>query len=136
AVAIAYRQAPPPPRAGPAPGHPIRGGPGLVKLLLAGGLPVSGIAGLRFALESGRGRNTVPVRSVIVGAVLAITVVTTTLTFGASLNTLISHPNLYGWNFDYAYYSTDGYGPVSTAIVQPLLARDHFVETTTGVYFA
>jgi hypothetical protein len=63
-------------------------------------------------------------------------VVTTTLTFGASLNTLISHPNLYGWNFDYAYYSTDGYGPVPTAIVQPLLARDHFVATTTGVYFA
>ena len=136
AVAIAYRQAPHRSSARAARGQPMRGGSGIVKLALAAGLPVSGIAGLRFALESGRGRNTVPVRSVIVGAVLAITVVTTTLTFGASLNTLISHPNLYGWNFDYAYYSTDGYGPVSTAIVQPLLARDHFVETTTGVYFA
>jgi hypothetical protein len=71
-----------------------------------------------------------------VGAVLAITVATATLTFGASLHTLVSHPNLYGWNFDDAYYSTDGYGPVPTSIVAPRLARDHAVETTTGVYFA
>ena len=107
----------------------------LVQLALASGLPVSGVAGLRFAFESGHGRSTVPARSVIVGAVLALTVVVATLTFGASLNTLISHPNLYGWNFDYAYYSTDGYGPVPTAIVHPLLSRDHTVATTTGAYF-
>jgi hypothetical protein len=132
ALVIGYRLAPH--RVGSR--GPVRhGGSGIVKFALAAGLPVWGIAGLRFALEGGRGRNTVPVRSVIVGAVLAITVVTTTLTFGASLDTLISHPNLYGWNFDYAYYSTDGYGPVPTAIVQPLLARDHAVATTTGVYF-
>ena len=132
AVIVGYRQAP----------HRVsaRGGvradsPGIVKLAIASGLPVSGIAGLRFALESRRGRSTAPVRSVIVGAVLAITVVTATLTFGASLDTLVSHPNLYGWNFDYAYYSTDGYGPVPTSIVGPRLAADHAVETTTGVYF-
>ena len=125
--------------AGAAPGHcpgRTRDSSGIVKFAIACGLPVSGIAGLRFALESRRGRSTAPVRSVIVGAVLAITVVTATLTFGASLDTLISHPNLYGWNFDYAYYSTDGYGPVPTSIVAPRLARDHAVETTTGVYFA
>jgi hypothetical protein len=134
AVAIAYRQAPHRFSARVARGRPNGNKSSVVKLAVAAGLPVSGIAGLRFSLESGR--HTVPVRSVIAGAVLAITVVTATLTFGASLNTLISHPNLYGWNFDYAYYSTDGYGPVPTAIVQPLLARDHFVATTTGVYFA
>jgi len=26
---------------------------------------------------------------------------TTTFTFGASLNNLVSHPALYGWNWDY-----------------------------------
>jgi hypothetical protein len=108
----------------------------VVQFALGAGLPPSGVAGLRFALEGGRGRRTVPVRSVILGAILAIVVVATTLTFGASLNTLVSHPNLYGWNFDYAYYSTDGYGPVPTSIVQPKLARDPAVESTTGVYFA
>ena len=49
-----------------------------------------------------------PVRSVLAGAVLAMAVVIATLTFGASLNTLVSHPALYGWNFDYALYSVQG----------------------------
>jgi ABC-type antimicrobial peptide transport system permease subunit len=133
AVVLAYRQAPH--RATslvPAREHPSS----IVKLGREAGIPVSGIAGLQFALESGRGRSAVPVRSVMLGAVLAIIVVTATLTFGASLNTLISHPTLYGWNFDYALYSTDGYGPVPSMVVQPLLARDPTVASTTGVYFA
>ena len=130
AVVVGYRQAP---HRSSARGG-AREGSGVVRFAVASGLPVSGIAGLRFALESGRG--TAPVRSVIVGAVLAITVVTATLTFGAILDTLVSHPDLYGWNFDYAYYSTDGYGPVPTSIVTPRLAHDHAVVTTTGVYFA
>jgi hypothetical protein len=133
AVALAYRQAP----------HRTSSlerarehGSGIVHLGLGAGIPVSGIAGLRFALESGRGRSAVPVRSVMLGAVLALIVVTATLTFGASLNTFISHPGLYGWNFDYALYSTDGYGPVPSRVVQPLLARDPTVASITGVYFA
>ena len=65
------------------------------------GLPIAVVTGLRFALESGRGRNAVPVRSAILGAVLAIAVLVTTVTFGASLNNLISHPALYGWNWNY-----------------------------------
>ncbi len=132
AVAVAVRQAPHRITSG---GRAGEHGSSIVQFGLAAGIPVSGIAGLRFALESGRGRSTVPVRSVILGAVLAITVVTATLTFGASLDTLISHPGLYGWNFDYALYSTDGYGPVPTNVVQPLLARDRLVASTTGVYF-
>ncbi len=132
AVALAYRQAPH--RASP--GRVREHGSSVVQVGLAAGIPVSGIAGLRFAFEGGRGRNAVPVRSVMLGAVLAIIVVTATLTFGASLNTLISHPGLYGWNFDYALYSTDGYGPVPSRVVQPLLARDTTVASTTGVYFA
>ncbi|HXN58920.1 MAG TPA: FtsX-like permease family protein [Acidimicrobiales bacterium] len=132
ALALAYRQAPH--RAtslGPVREH----GSNIVQLGLAAGIPVSGVAGLRFALESGRGRSAVPVRSIMLGAVLAIMVVTATLTFGASLNTLVSRPQLYGWNFDYALYSTDGYGPVPSRVVQPLLAHDPSVASTTGVYF-
>ena len=132
AVVLAYRQAPH--RAGSL-GRVRERPSSIVQFGLAAGIPVSGIAGLRFALESGRSRSAVPVRSVMLGAVLAIIVVTATLTFGASLNTLISHPALYGWNFDYALYSTDGYGPVPSAVVQPLLARDPTVASTTGVYF-
>ena len=133
AVALAYRQAP---HRATSIGRQRDHGSRIVHVGLAAGVPISGIAGLRFALESGRGRGAVPVRSVMLGAVLTIIVVTATLTFGASLNTLISHPGLYGWNFDYALYSTDGYGPVPSRVVQPLLARDPAVASTTGVYFA
>jgi hypothetical protein len=132
AVAMAYRQAP---HHVTSRGRAREHGSSIVQVGLAAGIPVAGIAGLRFALEGGQGRSTVPVRSVMLGAVLAITVVTATITFGASLNTLISHPNLYGWNFDYALYSTDGYGPVPSHVVAPLLAHDHTVASTTGVYF-
>jgi hypothetical protein len=47
----------------------------------------------------------VPVRSAILGTILAVVIVTATLTFGSGLNTLVSHPALYGWNWDYAISS-------------------------------
>jgi ABC-type antimicrobial peptide transport system permease subunit len=109
--------------------------PGVVAALAAG-LPASGEAGLRFALEPGRGRTAVPVRSVMAGTVLAVLVGVATLTFGASLSALVSHPALYGWNFDYALYAVDGYGPIPSRWSGPLLARDRDVAATTGVYFA
>ena len=132
AAAIAYRLAPH--RAA----RRVRAagrGSGVVAAALAAGLPVSGGAGLRFALEPGRGRTAVPVRSVMAGTVLAVAVGIATLTFGASLSTLISHPALYGWNFGYALYSVDGYGAVRRW-ADPLLARDPDVAASTGVYFA
>jgi hypothetical protein len=133
AAGIAYRLAPHrAARRGAAAGR----GSGVVAAALAAGLPASGGAGLRFALEPGRGRTAVPVRSVMAGTVLAMLVGVATLTFGASLSTLISHPSLYGWNFNYALYSVDGYGSIPAQWAGPLLARDPDVAATTGVYFA
>ncbi|MGA2124402.1 MAG: hypothetical protein ABSG58_08250, partial [Acidimicrobiales bacterium] len=68
-------------------------------------LPLSVATGLRFALRSGRRSDAAPVRSAILGAVLAIVVLVTTVTFGASLDNLVSHPSLYGWNWNYALLS-------------------------------
>ncbi|MGA8454040.1 MAG: FtsX-like permease family protein, partial [Streptosporangiaceae bacterium] len=82
-----------------------------------------------------RGRTAVPVRSVLTGAVLAVTVIAATLTFGASLTNLIARPALYGWDFSYALYSTDGWGPFPAARVTPILDRDKLIATSTGVYF-
>ncbi len=62
-------------------------------------------------------------------------VVTTTLTFGASLQTLVSHPALYGWNWDYAVQSSDGYGPVPNKAVATL-GHDPDVTSFSGVWFA
>jgi hypothetical protein len=110
--------------------------PTAARAAVAAGLPAPGVEGLRLALEPGRGRTAVPVRSVLGGAVLAVAVVGATLTFGASLTALVSHPALYGWNFDYALYAVQGWGPVPGRYADPLLAHDRLVAATTGVYFA
>jgi ABC-type antimicrobial peptide transport system permease subunit len=107
----------------------------VVQAGLRAGLGAAGVAGLRFALEPGRGRTAVPVRSVLTGAVLAVIVVAATLTFGASLSYLVARPALYGWNFSDALYSTDGWGPFPPSVTTPLLRRDRLIAATTGVYF-
>jgi hypothetical protein len=131
AVVIGYRQAP---HRAAAHAQATERGSALVRAGLGAGLGATGVAGLRFALEPGRGRTAVPVRSVLTGAVLAVTVVAATLTFGASLSYLIARPALYGWNFSYALYSTDGWGPFP-AQVTPILKRDKLIAASTGVYF-
>jgi FtsX-like permease family len=132
AAVIGYRQAP---HRAAARAQAADHGSVLVRAGLGAGLGVTGVAGLRFALEPGRGRTAVPVRSVLAGAVLAVTVVAATLTFGASLGYLIARPALYGWDFSYALYSTDGWGPFPAAQVTPILHRDKLIAASTGVYF-
>jgi hypothetical protein len=106
----------------------------LVNAAMRSGLPVTAVTGLRFALERGRGRSAVPVRSALVGSVLAVVVVVTTLTFAGGLGTLISHPPLYGWNWTYAINSPGG-SSVPPAVGQ-FLDRDHDVAAWTGYNFA
>jgi FtsX-like permease family len=98
------------------------------------GLPPTAVTGIRFALEPGAGRNTVPVRSAIAGAALALVVGITTVTFGASLNTLVSHPALYGWNWSYELSAGQG-GVVPGAHATKLLARDPHVAAWSAVDF-
>ena len=110
-------------------------GPGLARAAANSGLPIPAVTGIRFALETGRGRNTVPVRSAMLGAALAIVVVTGTVTFGASLNHLVSHPALYGWNWSYELDSNGGGGNIPEQQAARLLAKDRYVAAWTGVYF-
>lgn len=100
------------------------------------GFPPPVTTGIRFALEPGRGRNAVPVRSTIVGTVLAVTVVVASLTFGNSLTTLITHPTLYGWNWNYILESNAGYGAAPGPITNRLLNSDHDVAGFTGGYYS
>src|ERR1019366_7142031 len=90
---------------------------------------------IRFALEPGTGRNTVPVRSAIIGAIFAVVIVTSTLTFGASLRTLVSKPALYGWNFTYEMNGGGGLGDIPAARAATLLNQSPFVQAWAGVYF-
>jgi len=107
-------------------------GSALVRTAATAGLPAPAVAGIRFALEPGSGRSAVPVRSAILGALMAVLVVTATITFGASLSTLVSHPPLYGWNWDYGLFSGGGDIP---AQVEPLVNEDPLVTAWSGVYF-
>jgi hypothetical protein len=99
------------------------------------GLPVSAVTGIRFALEPGAEADSVPVRSAILGATLTVVVVIATVVFGASLNSLVSHPRLYGWNWNYAVLAGGGVGDVPAAASAALLDHDASVAAWSGYYF-
>jgi ABC-type lipoprotein release transport system permease subunit len=60
----------------------------------------SAVTGVRMALEPGRGRTAVPVRTTIFGTTLGLFALAAALSFGASLHHLTSTPSLTGWNWD------------------------------------
>ncbi len=64
------------------------------------GAPVTATIGVRLALEPGRGRTAVPVRSALVGSVIAIASVAAAFTFGSNLVHLVRTPGLYGQTWD------------------------------------
>jgi len=99
------------------------------------GLPVAAVAGIRFALEPGAESDAVPVRSAILGAVLAVLVIVATVVFGSSLNSLVSHPSLYGWNWDDALIAGGGVGDVPAAQSAILLDHDPLVAAWSGYWF-
>jgi len=67
---------------------------------LAGGAPLPVSTGVRMALEPGRGRSAVPVRSSLAGVTLGIVTLVGAITFGASLAHLLATPELYGQTWD------------------------------------
>ena len=76
-----------------------------------------------------------PVRSAILGATLTVVVVIATVVFGASLNSLVSHPRLYGWNWNYALMAGGGAGDVPAAQSARLLDHDASVAAWSGYWF-
>src|SRR5215218_8678114 len=68
--------------------------------LAAAGLPPVAVTGTRLALEPGRGRTAVPIRSAIITAAGAVCALTVAVTFSASLLGLLSNPRAYGVTWD------------------------------------
>ena len=132
AIAIAYRNAPH--RVARRDRQRTERTSAAVRSAASMGLPAPAVAGIRFALEAGRGRTAVPARSAIAGTALAVVLVVATVTFGNSLSTLVSRPALYGWDWNYALESVDGYGPI-TPQGQARLDADPNIAATSGVYF-
>jgi hypothetical protein len=87
--------------------------------------------GARFALEPGRGRSSVPVRSALVGAVVGVLGVLAAFTFSAGVSDAASHPERFGqtWQLDtFLGYNGHDFGPSSRVL--RAVAADHDV---TGV---
>jgi hypothetical protein len=110
-------------------------GSSAARLAANASMPVSAVTGIRLALEPGTGRNAVPVRSAIIGTVFALMIVTSTITFGASLHNLVAQPPLYGWNWTYEMNGGGGLGDIPAAGAAKLLAADPYVSQWSGVYF-
>ncbi|MGC2487012.1 MAG: FtsX-like permease family protein [Acidimicrobiales bacterium] len=91
-------------------------------------LPVSALVGVRFAFEPGRGRTEVPVRSTLIGTILAVTLLVSTLTFSSGLSTLVSLPSLYGWDWSYMLLPSDVVPPHALK----LLSHDPDVAAWSG----
>ena len=100
-------------------------------------LPPPAATGIRFALQSGTGADAVPMRSAILGAALAVMVLIATVTFGASLDHLVSTPRLYGWNWSYvlAGGGGGGGGDIPAQKANTLLAHDSYLSAWSPVYF-
>ena len=101
------------------------------------GLGPAAVTGIRYALDPGSRDDPAPVRSAALGAVLAVIVLTASVTFGASLNSLVSRPSLYGWNWNYALLSGfSGAEELDGPRLAFLLDHDRYVAHWSGVYFA
>ncbi len=77
--------------------------PPLADRLAVAGAPLAAVTGLRFALAPGRGRDSLPVRSALLGLAVAVAAVGAAVTFGANLLRLVDTPALYGQTWDASF---------------------------------
>lgn len=105
----------------------------LAQAAAAAGLSAPGVVGVRMALESGRGRTAVPVRSALVGTALAVALVVASVTFGSSLQTLVKKPALYGWNWTYMLNQVGSGSAGVPPQALALLGHDADVAAATGI---
>ncbi|MBV8979363.1 MAG: ABC transporter permease, partial [Acidimicrobiia bacterium] len=75
-------------------------------------VPPAVAAGIRLALDPGRGRSAVPIRSTVIGAALGVGALAGALVFNGSLSHLLESPRLYGVAWD-ARVTTTASGDVA-----------------------
>jgi hypothetical protein len=98
-------------------------------------LPATAATGIRFAFEPGSGRDPRPARPSISGTIVALVILVGSLAFGASLSNLVSHPALYGWNWDTELLAGSGYGNIPLPRARQLLGDDPDIAAWSGAYF-
>ena len=103
----------------------VRRRPLLAQWAAQAGATVTATVGVRLALEPGRGRTAVPVRSALAGTALSIAAVAAAFTFGANLVHLVGTPRLYGKTWDVAI-------DLQFSTVTPQVA-EHFLGRVPGL---
>jgi putative ABC transport system permease protein len=96
------------------------------------GAPVQVTSGVRFALDRGKD-GTVPLRSTLIGVVVALTALTATVVFGAGLTAFTSTSERFGWPWTFAVEQPFPEPPVLQQTVDLLRGRPG-VGVTHGVY--
>ncbi|PZS25141.1 MAG: hypothetical protein DLM58_23025 [Pseudonocardiales bacterium] len=88
---------------------------GVASAAAHGGLPVPVVVGMRFALEAGRGRTSIPVRPALVGAVVGVLGILAAFTFSHGVSDAAGHPERFGQTFQVGAFvgiSNQSFGPV------------------------
>jgi ABC-type antimicrobial peptide transport system permease subunit len=105
----------------------------LARRVASTALPATAAAGIRMALEPGRGRSAVPVRATLAGAIVGLAAVATTMVFGTNLDRLVATPRLYGRTFD---VMADGsFGPIDRTRVQRVVRNHPNVTRFSGGFY-
>lgn len=91
------------------------------------------VIGLRRAFEAGRDRVSVPVRSGIAGAVVAVTAVVAAATFASGLDALVSEPDRYGQSWSMAFDAQ--FGPAPSGDLVERYRDDPRVEAMAGIVY-
>jgi ABC-type lipoprotein release transport system permease subunit len=104
--------------------------------LAARGFPPTMVAGVRMALEPGRGRSSVPVRSAFVGTTFGIAALMAALGFGRSLDHLVQTPALQGWNWTMILVENQEFPSPAVMHLLDQTVRGHpeVVATTAGAF--
>ncbi|MCU1454212.1 MAG: hypothetical protein JWN46_2358 [Acidimicrobiales bacterium] len=96
------------------------------------GAPVTVVAGVRFALDRGRGEAAIPLRSTLLGITVAISALVSTIVYGAGLKHFTSTPRLYGWVWDYQLEPGDG----SDTQIRDAVPRSRAIVGSAVGYYA
>ena len=71
-----------------------------VERLASTGATASAVVGIRFALQRDRRPGAAPVGATLLGMIIVVATVAAALTFGATLDRLVTTPRVYGWTWD------------------------------------
>jgi ABC-type lipoprotein release transport system permease subunit len=89
------------------------------------------VVGVRFALESGRGRAAVPVRPALIGAITGVLGIVAAFTFSHAVSDAVAHPQRFGQTFQ--LITTTGFNSTDLGPSAKVIAGLDRLPAVTGV---